>query len=92
LEQDRNRNLGSIAQPEQQMNNRTHYYVFGSRLIEFNASSLLPTGSSKEDSMKSLAYVFAAILTMAIVAPSVASAGDMHHHHHHHYHHHHMDH
>jgi hypothetical protein len=42
--------------------------------------------------MKSLAYVFAAILTMAIVAPSVASAGDMHHHHHHHYHHHHMDH
>jgi hypothetical protein len=37
------------------------------------------------DSMKSLAYVFAALLTLAVVAPSAASA---HHHHHHHHHHH----
>jgi hypothetical protein len=38
--------------------------------------------------MKSLAYVFAALLTLAVVAPSVANAGMMHHHHHHHHHHH----
>ena len=40
--------------------------------------------------MKSLAYVFAAFLTLAIVAP--ATAGTMHHHHHHHHMHHHMHH
>ena len=40
--------------------------------------------------MKSLAYVFAALLTVALVAP--ASAGDMYHHHHHHHMHHHMHH
>ena len=38
--------------------------------------------------MKSLAYVFAALLTVALVAP--ASAGVMHHHHHHYHHHHHV--
>jgi hypothetical protein len=37
--------------------------------------------------MKSLAYVFAAFLTLAVAAP--AFAGDTHHHHHHHQHHHH---
>ena len=42
--------------------------------------------------MKSLAYVFAALLTLAIVAPSLASAEEMHHHHHHHEHHHHHHH
>jgi hypothetical protein len=46
------------------------------------------TQTTQEDSMKSLAYVFAALLTLAIVAPSVASAGDMHRHHHHYRHHH----
>jgi hypothetical protein len=40
--------------------------------------------------MKSLAYVFAALLTLAVAAPSIASAGEMHHHHHEHHHHHHM--
>jgi hypothetical protein len=34
--------------------------------------------------MKKLAYVLAAFLTLAIVAPTVASA-DWHHHHHHHH-------
>jgi hypothetical protein len=34
--------------------------------------------------MKSLAYVFAALVTLALVAP--ATAGMRHHHHHHHHH------
>jgi hypothetical protein len=42
--------------------------------------------------MKSLTYVFAALLTLAIAAPSLTSAEEMHHHHHHHYHHHHHHH
>jgi hypothetical protein len=42
--------------------------------------------NSGESSMKSLAYVFAALLALAIAAPSVASARGMHHHHHHHHH------
>jgi hypothetical protein len=43
--------------------------------------------NSGESSMKSLAYVFAALLALAIAAPSGASAGGIFHHHHHHHHH-----
>ena len=51
--------------------------------------------------MKKISYVLAALATIAIAAPSIASAEDkpmakeytakpmMHHHYHHHYHHHH---
>jgi hypothetical protein len=82
-----------MRKSEQQMNDHSHYYVFASRIM-CSAADLWSLifrhcdQTTKEDSMKSLAYVFAAMLTLAIAAPSLASAGEMHHHHHHHHHHH----
>jgi hypothetical protein len=78
------------APAERQMNDRKHYYVFGTRLSVYSLVAAIKL--TKEDSMKSLAYVFAALLTLAIAAPSLTSAEEMHHHHHHHHEHHHHHH
>jgi hypothetical protein len=62
----------------------SRYYVFGNGLSE--PTIFVIVVNSGESSMKSLAYVFAAVLALAIAAPSLVSARGMHHHHHHHHH------